>query len=121
MNNSEIYRLAFSHCRSTSILNDTLNSYVVIENYRGKSFEEIYPNIEFIFSKINGLGKLCIIDVTLDIMRYYCITDDRKFIVGSGDLQGIEKLGLSGFVKTIRVGNSNLKYIKKVYISAAMN
>lgn len=121
MNNREIFTLAFQHCRSTTILNNTINSYLVLSQYRGRNFEEVYQHIDSIFSRVNGLGKLCILDSTLDIMRYYGIIDNRKFLVGSGDLEGIKNLGLSEYVKTIRIGNSNLKYIEKVYISAAMS
>lgn len=49
-------------------------------------------HIEHIFKGIPVLGKLYIIDVTLDIMRYYNIIDGRKFLVGSGDLAGIKKI-----------------------------
>lgn len=65
---------------------------------------------------VKGIGMLAVLDITLDILRYYHIILDRKYLVGSGDLEGIKRLGLEQYVKIHIIGDLNLKYIEKYYL-----
>lgn len=116
-----IYQIAFSHCRASNVLENTLNQHVDISNFIGCNFEETFSRIYYIFKDIKNLGMLASVDVTLDILNYYGINDPRKFIVGSGDINGIRKFSLQGFVNKITISGVTLSYIDKVYLDAIFN
>jgi hypothetical protein len=116
-----VYPLAFSHCRSTRVLESTLRDNININDYTDKDFEFVFAKVHGVFKDVRGLGPLATVDVTLDILRFHGIVDERKFLVGSGDVSGIKTAGLAEYVESISVSGVRLKYIRRVYLEAAFS
>lgn len=116
MTNVQIYKIAFDHCRSTSVLDSTINSSIDKDNYLGKTFEEIFVDIDDICRDVKDLGILAIYDITISILKYHGVKLDVTYLVGSGDKIGAEKAGLTNFTKTKKIGRHKLPYIENIYI-----
>ena len=92
----EIFKEAIGHQRNKCKLYELLYNCeeLQIDNlhkYSGQ-FEDIYKLIHIIIDKIDGLGKLCIYDLTAAICRFHNINIDKIYLNGNGPQNAIKKL-----------------------------
>lgn len=116
MSEHAIFANAFKHCRSKTTLRNTLRDHIDVNSYAGKSFEDVFIDIDRICRDVDGLGILTIYDITMGILKYHGVVLDVTFLVGSGDIQGAKQSGLDNLIKTVKVGRHKLKYIENIYL-----
>ena len=105
-----IFARAFKHCRCTKKLRDAINTYIIIYNYNGMSFDNILLYVDSIFKTINGLGMLATIDVTEAICKNHNIYIDMIFIICSGPKNTLKMMNKEHLIKHHIVNHLNFYY-----------
>jgi hypothetical protein len=113
-----IFQEAKDHCRWKKALMPILNS-INVNDYRGKSFDEVFVSISNLCNPIAGLGMLTIYDITAAICRHNKIVMDKVFIIGNGPKRAVKLLGLH--VKIHILEKARLKYVEIEEIISAFD
>lgn len=109
------FKRAFDHCRSTRVLKDAIEKYIMPYQYHNQTFETIVVYVDSIFKNIKGLGLLTTVDVTKCICDAFNIEIDRIYLIGSGPKMTLKNLGKEDLIKIHNIGNLKLPYIEKSY------
>ena len=102
------------HCRwkkslDTVLLRPELHDNI-LQDYSGKSFEEILLTVYNICEKVKGVGLLTIYDIVAAICRYNNINIERVYIIGGGPVRAARLLNIK--LKTQKIEKVSLKYIE---------
>ena len=102
------------HCRwkkqlDTVLLRPELHDNL-LQDYSGKSFEEILLTVYNICEKVKGVGLLTIYDIVAAICRYNNIPIERVYIIGKGPVRAARLLNIKP--KTHKIDKIALKYIE---------
>ena len=102
------------HCRwkkqlDTVLLRPELHDNI-LQDYSGKSFEEILLTVYNICEKVKGVGLLTIYDIVAAICRYNNINIERVYIIGGGPVRAARLLNIK--LKTHKIEKIALKYIE---------
>ena len=82
----------------------------ILQDYSGKSFEEILLIVYNICEQAKGVGLLTIYDITAAICRYNNINIERVYIIGRGPVRAARLLNIK--LKTQKIQKVSLKYIE---------
>jgi len=104
-----IFQEAKDHCRWKKVLMPILTN-INVNEYRGKTFDEVLQNIIELCKPITGLGMLTIYDITSAICRHNKIIIDKVFIIGGGPKRAIKLLKIEP--KVYLINNTKLKYVE---------
>jgi hypothetical protein len=109
-----IFQEAMDHCRwkrqlDTVLLRPELHDNI-LQDYSGKSFEEILLTVYNICEQAKGVGLLTIYDITAAICRYNNINIERVYIIGRGPVRAARLLNIK--LKTQKIQKVSLKYIE---------
>ena len=109
-----IFQEAMDHCRwkrqlDTVLLRPELHDNI-LQDYSGKSFEEILLTVYNICEQAKGVGLLTIYDITAAICRYNNINIERVYIIGGGPVRAARLLNIK--LKTHKIEKIALKYIE---------
>ena len=102
------------HCRwkrqlDTVLLRPELHDNI-LQDYSGRSFEEILLTVYNICEKVKGVGLLTIYDIVAAICRYNNINIERVYIIGRGPVRAARLLNIKP--KTQKIQKVSLKYIE---------
>lgn len=101
------FQEAINHCRHKNIIKKII-SELNIEEYKNKSFEDIYIIINNKYGNIDQIGQLAIYDLTSGICKFYNILIDKIYIVGNGPKRAIKLLNIKPKIDK----KLNIKYIE---------
>ena len=102
------------HCRwkrqlDTVLLRPELHDNI-LQDYSGKSFEEILLTVYNICEKVKGVGMLTVYDIVAAICRFNNINIERVYIIGGGPVRAARLLNIK--LKTHKIEKIALKYIE---------
>ena len=102
------------HCRwkrqlDTVLLRPELHDNI-LQDYSGKSFEEILWIVYNICEKVKGVGMLTVYDIVAAICRFNNINIERVYIIGRGPVRAARLLNIK--LKTHKIEKIALKYIE---------
>ena len=109
-----IFQEAMDHCRwkrqlDTVLLRPELHDNI-LQDYSGKSFEEILLTVYNICEKVTGVGMLTVYDIVAAICRFNNINIERVYIIGGGPVRAARLLNIK--LKTHKIEKIALKYIE---------
>ena len=109
-----IFQEAMDHCRwkrqlDTVLLRPELHDNI-LQDYSGKSFEEILLTVYNICEKVKGVGILTVYDIVAAICRFNNINIERVYIIGGGPVRAARLLNIK--LKTHKIEKIALKYIE---------
>ena len=109
-----IFQEAMDHCRwkrqlDTVLLRPELHDNI-LQDYSGKSFEEILLTVYNICEKVKGVGMLTVYDIVAAICRFNNINIERVYIIGGGPVRAARLLNIK--LKTHKIEKIALKYIE---------
>ena len=109
-----IFQEAMDHCRwkrqlDTVLLRPELHDNI-LQDYSGKSFEEILLTVYNICEKVKGVGMLTVYDIVAAICRFNNINIERVYIIGRGPVRAVRLLNIK--LKTHKIEKIALKYIE---------
>ena len=109
-----IFQEAMDHCRwkrqlDTFLLRPELHDNI-LQDYSGKSFEEILLTVYNICEKVKGVGMLTVYDIVAAICRFNNINIERVYIIGGGPVRAARLLNIK--LKTHKIEKIALKYIE---------
>ena len=109
-----IFQEAMDHCRwkrslDTVLLRPELHDNI-LQDYSGKSFEEILWIVYNICEKVKGVGMLTVYDIVAAICRFNNINVERVYIIGRGPVRAARLLNIK--LKTHKIEKIALKYIE---------
>ena len=118
-----IFQEAMDHCRwkrqlDTVLLRPELHDNI-LQDYSGKSFEEILLTVYNICEKVKGVGMLTVYDIVAAICRFNNINIERVYIIGRGPVRAVRLLNIK--LKTHKIEKIALKYIEISEIIAAFD
>ena len=87
-----------------------------LQEYKGKTFEDIFYTIYTTYKIHQKIGLLIIYDLSIAICYFHNIIIDKVYIIGNGPKRAIKLLNIK--TKTHNTNNIKLKY---VYISDIIN
>ncbi len=105
---NEFFQEAVKHSRRGSTMKEFIAS-IQVESYRNKTFDEIFYSLWR--SRPSEVGKLGIYDLAAKIYKHFGGVIDLVYLVGTGPMDRIIKLGLKEKVKTRYVKRVGLPYI----------
>ena len=109
-----IFQEAMDHCRwkknlDTVLLRPELQ-YTNLQDYSGKSFEEIVLIVYNLCEKVKGVGLLTVYDIAAAICRHNNIPIEKVYIIGRGPVRAASLLNIK--LKTHKIEKIALKYIE---------
>jgi len=109
-----IFQEAMDHCRwkrslDTVLLRPELHDNI-LQDYSGKSFEDILLTVYNICEKVKGVGLLTIYDIAAAICRHNNIPIEKVYIIGRGPVRATRLLNIK--LKTHKIEKIALKYIE---------
>jgi hypothetical protein len=109
-----IFQEAMDHCRwkrnlDTVLLRPELQ-YPNLQDYSGKSFEEILLIVYNICEEAKGVGLLTIYDIVAAICRHNNIPIEKVYIIGRGPVRAARLLNIK--LKTQKIQKISLKYVE---------
>lgn len=111
INYESIFSEALYHCRWKKSLIEIINT-ININDFKNKTFDEIYITIYELCKNKYQLGNLTTYDLTSGICKYYNILIDKVFIVGNGPKRAIKILELESKIKKYYIKkNLSLDYV----------
>jgi hypothetical protein len=105
---NEFFQEAVKHSRRGSTMKEFIAS-IQVESYRNKTFDEIFYSLWR--SRPSEVGKLGVYDLAAKIYKHFGGVIDVVYLVGTGPMDRIIKLGLKEKVKTRYVKRVGLPYI----------
>ena len=110
-----IFQEAIDHCRWKKVLRNNVLAKTEfqehnLQQFTGKSFNEILLFVYNICDKVEGIGMLTIYDITSAICRYNKINIEKIYIIGKGPKRAICLLGVKA--KSQKIENIKLNYVE---------
>ena len=107
---NNMFQEAIDHCRWKKVLHNVLENNIILQNYTGKSFEEILVSVYNICENVEGIGMLTVYDITSAICRYHKVNIDKVYIIGGGPKRAIRLLNIEP--KIHKIEQMTLKYVE---------
>jgi hypothetical protein len=109
---------AVAHSRWKNVLNTSLTiiSRNLPQFQKMKTFEEVYQEVNRIFTNIHGIGTLATYDTSAAICKKFNIPINRVYIIGGGPRRAVQLLDIPTQIDTVlKIKYANREDVLKVF------